>query len=177
MKHHVIFMSLFAAAAVTSGIGVAQQNPEVGTEISRAGFVLENGLEIPGFDPVKGRKLFAAKGCVVCHSVNGIGGEDAPEFSADYMDNPMNAFDFAANMWRGASAMIDMQENELGEQIDLSGDELAAIIAFVHDAEEQARFSQADIPEDIEDLMHGGGDDGGEEHAENAGSTGHTASE
>jgi len=168
-------------AAIATGIGAipgfAQDHSQVSDRMSRSGFVLENGLAIPAFDPAKGRKLFGSKGCAVCHSVNGIGGEDAPEFSAEYMDDPMNAFDFAANMWRGAPAMIAMQEDELGAQIELSGDELAAIIAFVHNAEEQAKFSQADIPHDIEELMHGNADHGDQPEAEVhnavAGDTGH----
>lgn len=181
MKKQPLFISLVVLAGFASQPGLAQQDSEVSDLMSRSGFVLENGLSIPAFDPVLGRKLFATKGCVVCHSVNGIGGEDAPEFSADYMESPMSAFDFAAGMWRGAAAMIMMQEDELGAQIDLTGEELAAIIAFVHDAEEQAKFSQADIPHDIEELMHGGGDEGGdgeeheevEVHEEEAGDSGH----
>lgn len=173
-----LFISLVAAAGFTSLPSLAQENAEVSRQMSQSGFVLENGLAIPAFDPVLGRELFASKGCVVCHSVNGIGGEDAPEFSADFMDSPMNAFDFAAGMWRGAAAMIMMQEDELGAQIELTGAELAAIIAFVHDADEQAKFSQADIPHDIEEMMHGDtGHDAGAEaevHTEEAGATGHS---
>ena len=143
---------------LTTQAGFAQDTAQIGDHMSRNGFVLENGLQIPAFDPAKGRKLFASKGCVVCHSVNGIGGEDAPEFAAEYMDEPMNAFDFAAKIWRGAPAMIAMQEDEMGGQIELDGDELASIIAFVHDANEQAKFSQADIPPNIEKIMHGDDD-------------------
>jgi len=156
MKHIVQTIGLVMLVAALPAR--AQQDSQVSDPLSRSGFVLENGLAIPAFDPVRGRKLFAAKGCVVCHSVNGIGGEDAPEFSAEFMDLPMNAFDFAANMWRGAPAMIMMQEDELGAQIELSGAELAAIIAFVHDEEEQKLFSKADIPDEILEIMEGGED-------------------
>jgi len=155
------FTTILAAFALP---GWAGQDAEVSQQMSRSGFVLENGLAIPAFDPALGRTLFASKGCVVCHSVNGIGGEDAIEFDAIYMEKPMNAFDFAANMWRGASAMIMMQEDELGRQIELSGDELAAIIAFVHSAEEQTKFSEDDIPHDIAELMHGDDEEGEEDH-------------
>lgn len=116
--------------------------------------MMSRGLFMPRMDAAAGRKLFASKGCVVCHSINGIGGEDAPMLDAEFMDLPMNPFEFAARMWRGAAAMVAMQEDELGGQIELTGDELAAIIAFVHDADEQAKFSDADIPEAIEDMMH-----------------------
>jgi len=112
------------------------------------------GLMIPEMSAARGRELFAAKGCVVCHSVNGTGGEDAPPMDAENMDNPMNPFEFAARMWRGAAAMVAMQEDELGGQIELTGAELADIIAFVHDADEQKNFGEADIPEEIMNFMH-----------------------
>jgi mono/diheme cytochrome c family protein len=156
------FAALLAAPAAFATNGDAH-DPQVSDQLSRSGFVLENGLAVPAFDAERGRKLFASKGCVVCHSINGVGGEDAPEFNAEWMDPPMNAFDFAANMWRGAGAMIAMQDEELGGQIELDGEELAAIIAFVHNADEQKKFTQDDIPHDIEELMHGGGGDHGEE--------------
>ncbi len=113
------------------------------------------GLVLPKMDAELGRVLFASKGCAVCHSVNGIGGEDAPALDAEYMDTPMNPFEFAARMWRGAEAMVYMQREELGDVIELDGNELAAIIAFVHDADEQSRYSEADWPEEIADLISG----------------------
>ncbi|MCT8973691.1 cytochrome c [Microbaculum marinisediminis] len=112
------------------------------------------GLTMPQMDPVRGRDLFASKGCVVCHAINGVGGEDAPALDADTMPVPMNPFEFAAKMWRGAEAMVYLQREELGEPIVLDGAELADIIAFVHDAEAQRRFSDADIPSGIRNLMH-----------------------
>ena len=111
------------------------------------------GLVIPHMDANRGRQLFASKGCVVCHSINGIGGEDAPALDAKNMDLPMNPFEFAARMWRGAPAMIEAQEDELGSQIEFTGQELADIIAFVHDAQEQAQFSDADIPKQVMEMM------------------------
>jgi len=155
-----IFSAACLSVAALTGSPVLAQSTNMGSgasmgngammisgAISRNGFLMENGMKIPAFDPAKGRKLFGSKGCVVCHSINGIGGTDAPDLSAAHMEQPMNAFDFAAKMWRGAPAMIAMQEDELGDQIELNGEELAAIIAFAHDAKEQAKFSKADVPE------------------------------
>jgi mono/diheme cytochrome c family protein len=155
-----IFVSATAfGIAVTATAALSQSTSEVSDQLSRSGFVLENGLQIPAFDPVKGRALFGEKGCVVCHSINGVGGEDAPDLSAEHMERPMNAFEFAARMWRGAPAMIAMQEDELGGQIELTGDELAAIIAFVHDSNEQGKFSEADVPEEIMEILEGDHDE------------------
>ena len=111
------------------------------------------GLVLPKMDPVRGRTLFASKGCVVCHSVNGVGGDDAPAFDAAKMSPAMDPFDFVARMWRGAAAMIAMQEEELGAQIEFTGQELADIIAFLHDRKEQRKFSERDIPPRVRRLM------------------------
>ncbi len=123
-------------------------------------------LLMPDFDAALGRTLFASKGCVVCHSVNGIGGEDAPILDFDKDSGPMNPFEFAARMWRGAGAMIYMQEEELGGQIELTGAELAAIVAFAHSPEEQAKFSMDDIPEYILDVMHAGSEEHQDDEAD-----------
>ncbi len=110
-------------------------------------------LTMPIMNPARGRKLFASKGCVVCHSINGVGGEDAPALDFTMSDRFMNPFDFTARMWRGAEAMILMQQEELGEQIEFTGQELADIIAFAHDPAEQKRLTKDDIPDRIKKLM------------------------
>jgi len=147
-----------ASLVLPTGLALSSDTPEnVGP-----------GLVLPRMDSELGRELFASKGCAVCHSVNGIGGEDATPLDAKYMDIPMNPFEFAARMWRGAEAMVYMQREELGDVIVLNGNELAAIIAFVHDAEEQAKYSEADWPDEISDLISGA-------HAEAEGPDAHPA--
>lgn len=129
-------------------------------------------LMMPQMDPARGRKLFASKGCVACHAINGVGGHDATPLDAHTMDQVMSPFDFAAKMWRMAPAMIYAQEEALGEQILFTGDEIADIIAFVHHDEEQHKFTEADIPPRIQKWMHHShGDPGGgaEAHGEELG--------
>lgn len=138
--------SITAFAVVLAGPLVAQDNTAQNTMMS-------SGLILPEMNAENGRALFASKGCVVCHSIQGIGGTDAPPMDAEYMDNPMNPFEFAARMWRGAETMVEMQRDELGGVIDLSGEELAAIITFVHDGEEQLKFSADDFPAEITAIM------------------------
>lgn len=115
--------------------------------------MMSPGIILPRMDPANGRKLFAAKACVLCHAVNGIGGTDAPPLDASTMPPMMNPFDFAAGMWRGAEAMQALQRDELGAPIELTGQELADITAFVHDAAEQKRFTLDDIPAEVRKLM------------------------
>ncbi len=124
-----------------------------------SGDMMSPGLLVPEMNAERGRELFASKGCVICHSVNGVGGEDAAMFGAEFMEEAMNPFEFAARMWRGAAAMVALQEDEMGEQIELTGGELADIIAFVHDPEEQKKFRKSDIPPEIEEMMHHEGED------------------
>ncbi len=61
--------------------------------------MMATGIVLPRMDAASGRQLFAAKGCVVCHAVNGTGGKDAPPLDAANMQPMMNPFDFAAGMW------------------------------------------------------------------------------
>lgn len=125
---------------------------------------IAEGLMMPEMNPGKGRQLFVSKGCIVCHAVNGIGGEDARPLDASTMQLPMNPFEFAAKMWRGAEAMITLQREELGEQIELTGQELADIIAFTHSKQEQRKLTAKDIPPKTWRLI---------EHNEKEGGAGH----
>jgi mono/diheme cytochrome c family protein len=111
------------------------------------------GIVMPPMDAERGRKLFAQKGCVACHSVNGVGGDLGPALNAADMPSPMNSFEFAARMWRGAGAMIALQEDLLGEAISLDGQDLADLVAFAHDAEEQAKLTEDQIPERFHSLI------------------------
>lgn len=152
----ILFAAVFAltlgSEAMADSHGKAEAAPEGESGMMSQG-MSGDGLFLPRMDPARGRKLFASKGCVVCHAINGVGGEDAPALDAESMERFMNPFDFAAKMWAGAEAMIYVQREELGEQIEFDGGELADLIAFVHDAEEQKKFSESDIPTKIKELM------------------------
>jgi cytochrome c len=108
---------------------------------------------LPFADPEKGRQLFVGKGCVVCHSVNGVGGQVGPALDGNASRPYIDPFDMAARMWRGAPTMLLLQEMALGYQIDLTGQELAHIARFLQDLEAQKSFSSDDIPQRIRDLM------------------------
>ena len=149
-------------AFMTTAFFAALGGPSLADSHGAQPTMMASGLILPELNAANGRILFAEKGCVVCHSINGVGGTDAPMLDAEFMDSPMNPFEFAARMWRGAEAMVELQRDELGDVIDLNGEELAAIIAFVHDADEQARFDEADIPAEIEQMM--GHMEGGDAH-------------
>ncbi len=112
------------------------------------------GLVIPKMDPVRGKALFVSKGCVACHAVNGVGGEDAPALDASTMHEVMNPFDMAARMWRGAPAMIYAQEESMENgQILFTGRELADIAAFLHSKTVQEGFSMDDLSEEAKEML------------------------
>jgi cytochrome c551/c552 len=141
MKSRFPFLSL-VATSVVGGVLAGAGN----------GVAVEAGPIIAG-DPARGRALFVSKGCVACHAINEIGGTSAPPLDAEFAPGEVDPLDFVARMWRGAEAMIFMQQEELGEQIDFTGQELADIIAFVHDEKEQRKFSEADVPPELRHLI------------------------
>lgn len=142
-----------AGAAMTIALSTSLGPAQADTDMDDMEGMVATGLVLPLMDSARGRELFATTGCIVCHSINGVGGFDAPMLDAEFMDQPMNPFDFAANMWRGAETMVRMQREELGYVIQISGQDLADIIAFVHDPAEQALLSEDDIPDEIREMM------------------------
>ena len=88
------------------------------------------------------------------------------------MQPMMNPFEFAAKMWAMAPAMIYAQEEALGEQILFTGDELADIIAFVHNDAAQHGFGETDLTSEARKMMHhehGAPGGGPKAHAEELG--------
>lgn len=114
-----------------------------------------HGLELISrdVDSSTGRALFIEKGCVICHSVNGVGGKAAPPMDAAIGAPPIDTLDFAARMWRGAPAMIELQSIELGYTIYLTADEIADLAAFAADREEQKLLAIDQVPEDMRDSL------------------------
>ncbi|MEL7030546.1 MAG: hypothetical protein AAGL49_15375, partial [Pseudomonadota bacterium] len=104
-------------------------------------------------DPRLGADLFVTKGCVICHSVNGVGGQAAPMLDARLEAEPIDLMDFVARMWAGAYAMSELQAIELGYQIELSGQELGHLAAFATTPKAQETFSIDRIPEPMRDWL------------------------
>lgn len=156
---------LWAGIALASGEHAGGQDDDTGHEATGMRLIM------PVMDSRRGRELFASKGCVACHSVNGVGGEDASSLDAHEMEAYMNPFDMAAKMWRMAPYMIAAQEEAFGEQIQFTGDELSAIIAFLHDDAEQHEFTEDTLSAEVLEMMlheHGGAA-GEEAHADELG--------
>ncbi len=108
---------------------------------------------LPMIDPDRGRRLFVAKGCFLCHAINGAGGNAAPSLDAAEGVNQLDLMNFVARMWQGASAMLELQSLELGYQIELTGDEIADLAAFAASGEAQRNFSMEEIPDAMRDWV------------------------
>lgn len=104
-------------------------------------------------DAAMGRDLFVQKGCVLCHSINGVGGKAGPALDAadDYVKP--DPLDFAARIWRGAPAMVEFQSLELGYVIDLTGSDIAHLAAFAASREEQKKLLDSAIPEPLRNSL------------------------
>jgi mono/diheme cytochrome c family protein len=113
----------------------------------------ENQLVMSRADAARGRGLFVRKGCIACHAINEIGGTTGPPLDVEFAPGEVDPLDFVARMWRGAEAMVSMQQSLFGAQLDFTGPELADIIAFVHDPREQRKFSEADVPPALRRLI------------------------
>ncbi len=139
--------SLLALASLLAACGGSQGNG--GAESDDAVAVSLKPAVTREVDPVGGKQLFVEKGCVICHSVNGVGGKAAPALDAEIGAPAVDPLDFAARMWRGAPAMIELQAVELGYTIYLTADELADLAAFAADRDAQKSLTVEDLPESI----------------------------
>jgi hypothetical protein len=101
----------------------------------------------------EGRVTFVKKGCVICHSVNGVGGKAAPTLDVEIGAQPIDPLDFAARMWAGAPAMIELQSIELGYTVSLTAQEIANLAAFAGDRAAQRLLKADDIPEPMRDSL------------------------
>jgi cytochrome c len=108
-------------------------------------------IVVPDVDAMRGRRLFVKKGCVTCHSIKDVGGKAAPALDAPKSSTSVNLLDFAARMWRGASAMQELQSIELGYRVELTGNELGDLAAFAADPAAQEGFSIDEVPDLLKD--------------------------
>ena len=108
----------------------------------------------PRGDAARGRALFVSKGCVACHAIHEIGGTTGPPLDIEFAPDEVESARLRRpGMWRGAEAMVSMQQSLFGAQLDFTGPEPADIIAFAHDPREQRKFSEADVPPALRRLI------------------------
>ncbi len=103
------------------------------------------------FDAKRGRALFISRGCVLCHSVNGVGGRAAYALDKETFLTEIDTVHFAARMWRGAPEMLKLQQMELGYQIAISAQDLADLAAFAENPEQQGLLTLDQVPVEMQE--------------------------
>lgn len=143
--------SLFFAVITALSVAGCGGDSETRTSVDGEAVIREvTPLAMIG-DASRGKALFVSEGCVLCHSVNGVGGLVGTNLDVRGGVDAPGAYDFAARMWAGAPIMAELQRLELGYQIDLSGQDLADLTAFSRDESVQRTFTIEDVPEEIRD--------------------------
>lgn len=87
--------------------------------------------ELPGLtqNPIAGAQVFGAKGCVTCHSVNGLGGKVGPDLGR--IPQRRSFYELAATMWNHLPRMsAEMRERGI-ERPQMSAQDVADLIAFL----------------------------------------------
>jgi len=83
----------------------------------------------PSQDPLAGARVFGAKGCSKCHSVNGLGGKIGPDLAR--IARPRTFYDLAADMWNHLQRMSAKMQ-ELGiTRPRLDARETADLVGFL----------------------------------------------
>lgn len=81
-------------------------------------------------DPMKGAKLAAEKGCMLCHAFKGKGGDIGPDF--EDIDLNLSVTEIAGHMWNHGPKMWEaMKENNIRIP-KFKGNEMADILAYVY---------------------------------------------
>ncbi len=87
-----------------------------------------NYFDEPG-NPREGKKLFAQKGCITCHSIRGEGGNVGPELTKSKVSlSPINA---AAEMWNHAPIMEEKMEEKQLPWPKFDGNEIVDLVEYL----------------------------------------------
>ena len=84
----------------------------------------------PSQDPVAGSRVFGAKGCGKCHSINGVGGKIGPDLGR--IPRPRSFYDLATAMWNHLPEMAERMRQFGIARPYLDPRETGDLIAFLY---------------------------------------------
>jgi mono/diheme cytochrome c family protein len=84
----------------------------------------------PSQDPLAGSRVFGSKGCVTCHSVNGLGGKVAPDLARTM--KPRSFVDLATAMWNHLPQMADRMKQLGIARPQLDSKETGDLVGFLY---------------------------------------------
>lgn len=98
--------------------------------IASLGAVWAQPVMSPSQDPLAGSRVFGAKGCVKCHSVNGVGGRVAPDLARTM--RPRSFVDLATAMWNHLPNMTDRMKQLGIARPQLDSKEAGDLVGFLY---------------------------------------------
>jgi mono/diheme cytochrome c family protein len=81
-------------------------------------------------DPLAGSRVFGAKGCVKCHSINGVGGKVGPDLARAL--KPRSFYDVATEMWNHLPRMADRMRKLGITRPQLTAQEAGDLVGFLY---------------------------------------------
>ena len=84
----------------------------------------------PAQNPLAGAQIFGAKGCVRCHSINGLGGRIGPDLAQ--IPQRRSFYELAAAMWNHIGPMAKRMREEGIERPQLDAQQVGDLIAFLY---------------------------------------------
>jgi mono/diheme cytochrome c family protein len=84
----------------------------------------------PSQDPLAGSQVFGSKGCVKCHSVNGVGGKVAPDLARTM--RARSFVDLATAMWNHLPQMTDRMKQLGITRPQLTAKEAGDLVGFLY---------------------------------------------
>ena len=97
--------------------------------LTLATVALAQPLFSPTQDPLAGSRVFGAKGCVRCHTINGVGGQGGPDLGR--LPRPRSFYDLATAMWNHAPRMAERVAQLGGREPRLNSHEAGDLVAFL----------------------------------------------
>ncbi|HLF48927.1 MAG TPA: c-type cytochrome [Methylomirabilota bacterium] len=106
--------------------------------VAVAGLLLMGSLEAawaqpvfsPSQDPLAGSRVFGVKGCVKCHSINGVGGKVGPDLARRL--RPRSFYDVATAMWNHLPRMADRMKQLGIARPQLTAQEAGDLVGFLY---------------------------------------------
>ncbi len=84
----------------------------------------------PSQDPLAGSRVFGAKGCVKCHSINGVGGKVGPDLARAL--KPRSFYDVATAMWNHLPRMAGRMKQLGITRPQLTAQEAGDVVGFLY---------------------------------------------
>lgn len=98
--------------------------------VASLGVVSAQPVLSPSQDPLGGSRVFGSKGCVKCHSVNGVGGKVAPDLARTM--RPRSFVDLATAMWNHIPNMTDRMKQLGIVRPQLDSKEAGDLVGFLY---------------------------------------------